>query len=315
MMNTATVEPTDVRQREYRWVSIGDMFRPEQLQRPMDEARITKMLAAYNDDAFGTPILSYREHGNRGPRGETYAIVSGQHRIELARRLGRTSIYCEVLYGMDVAAEARLFNDEDNRKRQDVVHKFHLDRLAGDTTALTIWQTCLEVGFDIPKSSVAWQGKNDIKCVAALAKALNAGVLRAVLETVKTAFPDMPGAATAPIIGGLTTLFAARGDLIDRKRLAAKLGALGPGALFRRYASSREVSSHGQVAGVVMANVMIDAYNAHLRDDDRILDYITRSERSSGAGRRQTPVRVVTGKTLAEARAEVAARRAAGEAV
>ena len=86
-MATATLAEAPVsfgsaHQIDYKWVPIGETFRPEGLQRPMDESHVERIVANFNDAAFGTPIISYRDPGNRGPRGQAYAIVAGQHRIE-----------------------------------------------------------------------------------------------------------------------------------------------------------------------------------------------------------------------------------------
>lgn len=305
---------------DYKWVSIGDTFRPSELQRPMDDAHVDRIVANWNDAAFGTPMLSYREHGNRGPRGEAFAIVSGQHRLAAAQKIGKTRVYCAVVYGLDGAGEARLFIDEDKRKRQSALGKFHLARLAGDAEAVAIWDMTTKAGFLIARFD-GDKTHRTLRCVNALAKAYRRGNLHRVLAVLAGAFGYDQTGAGQEIVNGISVALKYR-PTIDLNRLASRMETVGTLAIMQRYRAGL-ASTSGAIAYVAMANALIGIYNYKLRED-RMVDNITVSETrnifrpdDAEVGRaRALEVKAITrtGKTLAEARAEVAAKRATATA-
>lgn len=304
----------DVGAISYRWVPIGEMFRPAELQRPMDEAHVERIVNNWNDAAFGAPILSFRGHGNRGPRGEAFAIVSGQHRIEAARRVGRTRVFCAVVDGLSAADEARVFNDEDRRKRQSTLHKFHLARQSGDTTAVTIWETLNDAGFIIARDG-GDKSKRTVRCIAALYRALSRGNLRATMNIIAAAFDYEAKACSAEIVDGVSVLLAARPS-IDHGRLAARMRSVGAPTILQRYAMARAAngttSKEGGTAPLTMANVLVGVYNYNLRDGkiDGIGFGETRSMLGSANGAAVTNHIRYGGMTLAEARAAAKAKAA-----
>lgn len=311
MMNERTIDLPQAQQIDYKWVPIGECFRPFGAQRPFNPKHAADIAAKFNETAFGTPILSYREHGNRDARGRAYAIIAGQHRIAAAELVGRTRVFCAVVYGLDAAGEARLFVDEDHRKNQNTLQKFHIARSSQDPETLAVWETVIRCGFTIPIWKSSHLPDGSLICVSALAAAHRRGVLSDVLNTLADAFDRKYSAARAEIVSGLTVLFAYRSAQIDRKRLARKLREAGTRTLLQRRATASE--SFNGATGLTMANVMIGVYNMHLRNGGE-LDMIQHSETRRG-GNSPEFLAKRTGKTLAEARAEVAARRAAGEAV
>lgn len=86
-----------------RWVKASDMVVSTIAQREQRQARVNQIVAEFDQDKIGTPILSHR--------GGHYFIVDGQHRIEAMRTvLGEeVEVQCWVYEGLDEAAEAELF--------------------------------------------------------------------------------------------------------------------------------------------------------------------------------------------------------------
>lgn len=290
----------------YKWVPIGEMFRPAELQRPMDEAHVERIVNNWNDAAFGAPILSFREHGNRGPRGEAFAIVSGQHRIEAARRVGRTRVFCAVVDGLSTADEARLFNDEDRRKQQSPLHKFHLARQAGDTEAVTIWEICNDAGFIIARDG-GDKSKRSVRCVRALYAAQRRGNLGATMRIIAAAFDYDAKACQAEVVNGLSMALAMRPS-IDHGRMATRMRTAGSTMIMQRYAMSRAADGAAKEsncgAPLTMANVLIGVYNFALRDGkiDAISFSETRKLPDGSLGAAVTNGIRHRGLTLAEAR-------------
>lgn len=316
-MNERVIDLPEIRQKQYKWIAIGETFLPPcQENRPLDMAKVARIVARFNDHAFGTPILSYREHGNRGPRGEAYALVSGQHRFEVARQLGLTRVYCEVVYGLTLADEAQLWLDEANRKQQPGLAKFHLERQANDATAVAIWNAANNNGFIVARHN-GDKTSRSIRCISAMVTAHNRGNLGETLRVLAEAFDHDSRGSAGDVVNGLSALLKFRPDL-DRKRLAKKLSAFGPAVLLNRYRGA--IEAYGENSILTMANVILGIYNHQLRSDavipaivfgeTRIMPSQELVAKGAASGAAVSAVRRSTGKTLAEARAEVAARAA-----
>jgi hypothetical protein len=85
------------------WVRVGDMVVSPTAQRERKDARVNAIIAQYDEDKIGTPILSHR--------GGHYFIVDGQHRAEATLQVKGPDmeIQCWVYEGLDEKAEAELF--------------------------------------------------------------------------------------------------------------------------------------------------------------------------------------------------------------
>ncbi len=295
MSTLSSVQPGPAGQTaaiDYKWVAIGETFRPEGLQRSMNEEHVNRIVATWNDAAFGAPILSYREHGNRGPRGEAYAIVAGQHRIEAARRVGKTRVLASVVYGLNAEAEARLFIDENTPKKPSALQQFHLTRRAGIPEYVAIWEALTAAGFVVPAvEGRATKRAGNLSCVQALLTAHRLGVLPGVLAILTAAFDRAPDGCRVEIVQGLTSALRWRGDVLDVHRLARRLAEFGARNFTLRYRAARETGKAGG-AGIA-GNLIIDIYNWKLRSG--LLDLITNSEMSAAASKARTPERLAAG--------------------
>ena len=90
------------------------LFVDHSYQRPLDEDRITKMVADFNPELLGVIDVSDRGDG-------TFAIVEGQHRWAAAREAhpehDGVHLVCLVHTGLTATDEARLFHQIDVRRR------------------------------------------------------------------------------------------------------------------------------------------------------------------------------------------------------
>jgi hypothetical protein len=123
-------------------------------QRPLDEPRVRRMVAAWNPRMLGTIDVSDRGPGQI-PR---YAVINGQHRAAAAARVspagGEVWLPCTIHEGLDVAAEARLMHDLDrSTKKLTSWDKWRARRGAGDPAVGAIERLAADSGFTVQPHS------------------------------------------------------------------------------------------------------------------------------------------------------------------
>jgi hypothetical protein len=145
-------------------VPLGDMVVSEHAQRGLKPARVAQILSRLDLDAFGEPILSYRDG--------RYYIIDGQHRIKaMAEFLGdgweRAAVMCKVYEGMDEKQEAELFIQINTVLASTPYDKFKIGVTAGREEETKIKQIVEALGLHISR------GKSDggVSAVGALRRA------------------------------------------------------------------------------------------------------------------------------------------------
>lgn len=184
-------------------------------QRPIDEAFVRKITANWRWDLMGMPVVSLRKNG-------TYYVVDGNHRVEGRRRIDpNTPVDCEVVEGLTIPEEARLFNDL-NRNRRYVVAlaRFKAEVRGNIPDAVEIQNIVTDTGFIVAFGS----GNKTISAVGCLEyvhKRMNN--LQRVLEILKpwAEFDDRVTDGT--IIRGVALFLLTFGDKVSDARLTAVL--------------------------------------------------------------------------------------------
>ena len=107
-------KPTAQQRMYVTSIPARHLFVDHTYQRPLDENRITKMVAEFNPEPLGVIDVSDRGDG-------TFAIVEGQHRWAAAREAhpDRDGVHlvCLVHTGLTTTDEAHLFHQIDVRRR------------------------------------------------------------------------------------------------------------------------------------------------------------------------------------------------------
>ena len=221
---------------EFKALRPSDIFRDELYQRPIDRARVDRIVNDFNGDVFNEPKVSYRDG--------KYWCFDGDHSIAAWNKLYKGQdrpMLCKVFKGMTWLDECETFLKQrgeaqdvtvrqmikaaSNARREDVMRMVQGAKAAG-----------FEVSFDLSK------GPYKICAVAALYKACNTlGLNRYVdmLDTIRTAWNgDMQG-ISAIIINAMTRVFANYGHIFKTEDMAKSLGAVRPIDLIREGRNSR----------------------------------------------------------------------------
>lgn len=99
--------------------------------RPVREATLTKMMRKGYNPSLSPIYLSLRKDGR-------YAIVDGNHRVELAKRLGYTKMHAKVFIDLTIPEEAEHYTKLNDYKDQSVMDRFRAKVIAGNPEALLI---------------------------------------------------------------------------------------------------------------------------------------------------------------------------------
>jgi len=116
------------RPHKFAEVTLGEMTISDRAQRALKAARVEQILSKLDLDAFGEPILSFRD--------SRYYVVDGQHRLRaLAQFLGdgweKQKILCKVFEGLSEKEEADLFRQLNNVLGTTAYDKFKVGVTAG----------------------------------------------------------------------------------------------------------------------------------------------------------------------------------------
>lgn len=116
------------RPHKFAQVALGDMVVCERAQRALKPARVEQILSALDLDAFGEPVLSFRDG--------RYYIIDGQHRKNaISQFLGdgweKATILCKVYEGLTEQDEAKLFRQLNTVLGTTAYDKFKVGVTAG----------------------------------------------------------------------------------------------------------------------------------------------------------------------------------------
>lgn len=209
------------------------------LQRPISEAHVKRIMEKWNSSAFGVPIVAPQE-GRPG----WFWCVSGQHRMEAARRLGITHVVCTVMPSSSEEAMARVYMDEQTQREQHPLVKHRIALAAEDTTACGVQDMCDELGYTIPTTSRGGQTSGLLRSVKLLYSLYDRGLLRDTLTIVDAAFDKRVEACHGRILNAI-------GAFLGYARMCEKNGT----ATYDQAAFIAALSKAGIVA-------VTNAYNA-----------------------------------------------------
>lgn len=226
-------------------------------QRPLREAKISRMLAEFDSAELTAIVVSRR------PDGSLWAL-DGQHRLELLRRLGKKVVLADIREGLSLEQEARLFYRLNEGQTQvGAWDKFRARITAKEPRALRIQAIVEKHGYHLTHAS---KEHNGIQAVSALESVFNWGRLDKTLSVLSTVWPNDAAAREATVLLG-TGLFLLTFDAhegYDEGRILVALDKVPPSEVLRKARDYAVDTGRTGYQGQLVAVVLRDAYNGRL---------------------------------------------------
>jgi hypothetical protein len=213
------------RQARLRWVPLTQMRVNPLAQRDLNQARVSKLAAAFDPEKMDAPTVSHR--------GGWYYLIDGQHRIAALRQWlsawGDQQVQCWAYEGLSEAEEAEKFLALNDTLPVRAFAKFKVSVQAGRDTEADVDRIVRALGLRIAR------GSGGISAVATLRRVYTRGgaaVLSRALRIIRDAYGE--AGLDGPVIDGIG-LLCQRYD----------------GDLSEQHAIDRLSSAHGGVSGLI----------------------------------------------------------------
>jgi hypothetical protein len=127
-------------------IPVTELFVDAEYQR-VEQSNVNKIAKKWNEHKCSFLQVSYR------PDIDKYAIMDGQNRWMAAKKVGVTTLPCQIYENLSIQEEAKFFNEQDdNVARISSADKFKSLLVMGDETCLLIKSLCDEFGIAIRKT-------------------------------------------------------------------------------------------------------------------------------------------------------------------
>ena len=240
------------------------LFHDAQRVEGVDERRVARMSAEFNERALGSVTYSLRANGKK-------FVLDGRHRITAGRMAGYAKAVPAIEhYDLTPAQEAELFVLLNTFKQPSAVSRFLARAIAGEEAAVLIRQAVKSHGWRIGQSS----SDGYISAVEALDRIYRdcAGTVPAgdhpeavdwVLEILTSAWERDRESANAAHLLGVAQIIGRFGTSVDTERLVKKMRQTRPDNVLGKAKNLRDVQ--GGTVPAAVAKVLIGLYNNGLR--------------------------------------------------
>ena len=226
---------------EIQFVRLGAMAIPPHAQRELKPQKVDQILANFDLDVFGLPVVSHR-------RG-VYYVLDGQHRVEAIKQwIGKgwedQRIECRVYDKLSEAEEADKFDRLNDSMPVSVFDKFRIRVNANRETEVKIKKTVETEGLKISRDAVP----GGIQAVGTLRRVyVRAGdkALAKTLRIIRDSFGD--AGFEAPVIDGIAHMVQRYDGLIDEKIAVGQLSVTHGGV---KGLLNRAATLHKQTGGI-----------------------------------------------------------------
>ncbi len=203
------------------------LFVDRSYQRGISEMHLRQMKKnraanGFDPQLAGIVTVSMRSDG-------TYAVIDGQHRLELARRSKVEKLRCDVHVGLTVPQEAALFLALDGAKPLFANEKYDAKLRAGNQEIMAIDAVVRKHGCTINKTgdrSKAVRSLNAVKTLEDIYRALGADGLESVIRIICAVWPDDKEAYTEIMLRGMALFVQSYGGKFQESDLVKKLRLL-----------------------------------------------------------------------------------------
>lgn len=225
----ATKQKQVKRAGEQKWCRLGNTRVVQDAQRPLNPKKVAMLVAEFDIDHIGIPIVSERD-GN-------FYIIDGQHRIEALKQwLGEgwqdQQVLCHVYHDLNEQEEAEKFLRHNDARAVSAFDKFRTGVTAGRDLEVQVKRVVESQSLCISnQKGVA----GAISCVTTLCKVYKHGgpqTLARTLRIVRDAYGD--AGLEQAVISGIGLLCERYNGKLEEKTAITKLGG-----------------AHGGVAGLL----------------------------------------------------------------
>lgn len=155
---------------EDAWIPVDKLRIDMRVQRELQETHVTRLLRKFDPGAFGRISVNLREDG-------FYYVSDGQHRLELAKRLGLNEVPCVVNKLESLRDEGRAFiKINQNSAKVSGIDKYRIGVSSEVEEYLRVKECVDFAGLRIGT------GINQINCVSAIYRLINQATLLTSIE-------------------------------------------------------------------------------------------------------------------------------------
>lgn len=243
---------------DLRPLAVSELIVDPDVQRSLDNARVSKIADALSLDALGTVTVSHRKNG-------TYHIIDGQHRVAAVRLAGgeNDKVMCRVFDGLTLAEEAEMFRLLNNTAKPQAIDLFRVRVVEGDPAALEIVAILREHGWKIAQQTHG----GAIAAVAAMERIYrrDPNALSRAVSTVARAWGHDTPANDGRLIEGIGLVYARYGAAVDVSDVVPRLASFagGPGAFLGKAKGLSQLIGCQQPQAV--AEILVEVYNRSRR--------------------------------------------------
>lgn len=233
----------------------------DRFQRELSETWLRARIENFNPALFGVLILSERRPTPKSPK--EFSVVDGQHRSELALRVGVEQVPGLVYFGLSVEQEAELFTLLQRERRPiSQLERFNADLVACKPEALAVQRIVAAAGYRLENSS----SPGAIKTVSALERIYRKSpeLLAQILGLIFDTWGKMPGAANEHMIGALRIFLEKNPEMI-RERFVLQLEQMTPSLIAQKGSQLRDSLGHTGSLMSFMAEIIENQYGSQRR--------------------------------------------------
>lgn len=245
------------------YVPISSLF-VDLYQRPVKEGRINRTLReGFDADKLGCIMLSLREDGR-------YAILDGNHRVQMARKVGITALFARIFINLSYEQEAAYFRAFNTVNLPTAMDRFRARVEEREPEALEMVAILEQHGM-----RVAFHGEavGAVGAVAALDRLyidLGPQGYYDVVNLIHRAWGNERRAWIGPMIDGVRQFWIRYREEADIARLEDRLKLVHPEDILRN--ASVGLVKRGS-AGSRIGRQIAEAYNQGLRNR-RLSDWV-----------------------------------------
>lgn len=239
-------------------IPISKMFVDPIYARPVSQVKVNAILEEGVD-----PILLGQIKLSLRPSGR-YAVIDGNHRRDVCRALGITHMVANVIEGLTVKQEAKLFVKFNQVNIVKPLDKFRARLGYNEPQAEDIVRGVEEHGLHISytKGTPSQGGLQAVGALDRLYDDLGPQAFRDVIGIIKAAWGTERRAWTVHMIGALRQFWMRYREEVDRSRLIEAMAMTTPERLM---GAAGVFENHTAAPSTLVGRVLVERYNKGLR--------------------------------------------------